>query len=278
MSNAPHLLTRVRGGHRFGALTAVDHAEHDGLWCAYDDVSMGSATERYNPRYELTREAQDAFAAASHTRAARAQIDGTLAAEIAEVTIQDRGSGCRTVASDEAVRPATTPDTLARLSPAFTPDGTITAGNAPGVNDGAAAVVLASAAKARELGLSPLAEIGAHGMVAGPDPGLHEQPARALLAALDREGLTVADLNLLEINEAFAAVALVAGRGLGAADDIVNVDGGAIALGHPIGMTGARLVLHLAHALRRRGGGTGGVTMCGGGGQGDALILHSPIG
>jgi acetyl-CoA C-acetyltransferase len=274
MSQAPHLLPRSRAGFRFGEVAMLDSTEHDGLFCAFDRMPMGTATERYNERYGLTRGEQDAFAAGSHRKAARAIDDGTLGDEIVALDVPAGRGETRELATDETVRPGTTVAALGKLRPSFTPDGTITAGSAPPINDGAAAVVVASRERAERLGLPWMAEIGAHGMAAGPDPSLHEQPANAIAAALAKEGLTAAELDLVEINEAFAAVGIVSARRLGLADDVVNVDGGAIALGHPIGMSGARLVLHLAHALRRRGGGVAAAGMCGGGGQGDALVLH----
>jgi acetyl-CoA C-acetyltransferase len=237
---------------------------------------MGAATERYNSRYDLTRADQDAFAARSHQRAAEAQKNGLFDAEIAPVTVPQRKGDPLVVDTDEGVRGDTTVDTLARLRPAFEADGTITAGSASQISDGAAAVVVMSKAKAEELGLRWLAEIGAHGVVAGPDASLHLQPANAIRAALQKEGIGVDDLDLVEINEAFAAVGLVSTRDLGLSDDQVNVNGGAIALGHPVGMSGARIVLHLALELQRRGGGTGVAALCGGGGQGDALVVRVP--
>jgi acetyl-CoA C-acetyltransferase len=275
MSQAPHLLPRSRSGYKFGGVELVDSTEHDGLFCAFDQMAMGTATEKYNGRYDLTREEQDAFAAGSHEKAARAVEAGILAEEIVPVEVPEGRGATRTFDSDETIRPGTTVEVLAKLRPSFAPNGTITAGSAPPINDGAAAVVVASRQKAEELGLSWLAEIGAHGMAAGPDPSLHEQPANAIRAALGKEALTAGELDLVEINEAFAAVGIVSGRQLGLADEVVNAEGGAIALGHPIGMSGARLVLHLAHALARRGGGVAAAGMCGGGGQGDALLLHA---
>ena len=274
MSQAPHLLPRSRAGFRFGEVAMVDSTEHDGLRCAFDQVPMGVATERYNERYGMTREEQDAFAAGSHRKAARAVADGTLGEEIVPIDVPAGRGGTRTFATDETVRPGTTVEVLAELRPSFTPDGTITAGSAPPINDGAAAVVVASRERAERLGLPWMAEIGAHGMAAGPDPSLHEQPANAIAAALAKEGLTPGDLDLVEINEAFAAVGIVSARRLGLADGVVNVDGGAIALGHPIGASGARLALTLATELQRRGGGLGAAALCGGGGQGDALLLQ----
>jgi len=276
MSNAPHLLPKSREGTKYGDATLVDSMAYDGLFCAFDQEAMGSATDRYNSRYALTREEQDAFAARSHQRAAEAAKNGLFDDEVVPVEIPQRKGDPILFSTDEGVRADTTPETLARLRPAFSKDGTITAGSASQISDGAAAVVVMSRAKAEELGLPWLAEIGAHGVVAGPDASLHEQPANAIRAALGKAGLTVDDLDLVEINEAFAAVGVVSQRELGLPDDKVNVNGGAIALGHPIGMSGARLVLHLALELRRRGGGTGVAALCGGGGQGDALIVTVP--
>ncbi|MEX1209843.1 MAG: acetyl-CoA C-acetyltransferase [Candidatus Nanopelagicales bacterium] len=276
MTNAPHLLMGSREGVKYGDWTVVDSMAFDGLTCAFDTCAMGESTESYNVRYGLTREEQDAFAARSHQRAAAAQAQGVFADEIVPVDIPQRKGDPIVFSADEGIRPDTTVASLAGLRPAFAKDGTITAGTASQISDGAAAVVVMSRDKAEELGLTWLAEIGAHGVVAGPDASLHEQPARAILRACDKEGIDVADLDLIEINEAFAAVGIVSTRILDVSDEIVNVNGGAIALGHPIGMSGARLVLHLAHELRRRGGGVGAAALCGGGGQGDALILRVP--
>ena len=274
MSQAPHLLMGSREGVKYGNWTMLDAMAHDALTCAFDQCAMGESTEAFNARYDLTREEQDAFAAASHQKAAAAQGAGVFAEEIAPVAIPQRKGDPVVIETDEGVRASTTVESLAGLRPAFAKDGTITAGSASQISDGAAAVVVMSAAKAAELGLAPLATIGAHGVVAGPDASLHEQPARAILRACEREGISVADLDLLEINEAFAAVGIVSTRHLGVSPDIVNVNGGAIALGHPVGMSGARIVLHLALELRRRGGGTGAAALCGGGGQGDALLIR----
>ncbi|GHJ49982.1 acetyl-CoA acetyltransferase [Catellatospora sp. TT07R-123] len=273
MTNAPHLLIGQRNGYKYGDVVIKDHMALDGLTDAYDQIAMGESTENHNKRYEISREEQDAFAAASHQRAAAAQKNGHFAEEIAPVTIPARKGDPIVVSEDEGVRPDTTPETLAKLRPAFAKDGTITAGSSSPISDGAAAVVVMSKAKAQELGLTWLAEIGAHGNVAGPDNSLHAQPANAIKHALAKEGLTTVDLDLVEINEAFAAVGIQSMRELGITSDIVNVNGGAIALGHPIGMSGARLALTLALELKRRGGGVGAAALCGGGGQGDALIL-----
>jgi acetyl-CoA C-acetyltransferase len=276
MTQAPHLLTNSREGYRFGEVTALDHMAYDGLFCAFDQCAMGSSTEKYNSRYEITREDQDEFAARSHQLAAKAAESGIFAEEIAPVSVPQRKGDPKIVDTDEGVRGETTAQSLAKLRPAFSSDGTITAGSASQISDGAAAVVVMSKAKAEELGLSWLAEIGAHGVVAGPDASLQEQPANAILAACRKEGVEPTDLDLVEINEAFASVGVVSTRKLGLDPEKVNVNGGAIALGHPIGMSGARITLHLALELRRRGGGTGAAALCGGGGQGDALILRVP--
>jgi acetyl-CoA C-acetyltransferase len=276
MTLAPHLLPRSREGVKYGDATLVDSMAHDALFCAFDQQAMGEATEGFNGRYDLTREEQDAFAARSHQRAAAAQKNGLLAEEIVPVEVPQRRGDPIVVSEDEGIRADTTVESLAKLRPAFAKDGTITAGSASQISDGAAAVVVMSKAKAEELGLPWLAEIGAHGNVAGPDASLHEQPARAIAAALQREGLTADQLDVVEINEAFAAVGIVSARELGLSDDVVNPNGGAIALGHPVGMSGARLALTLALELRRRGGGVGAAALCGGGGQGDALVLRVP--
>ena len=276
MTQAPHLLAKSREGFKYGDVSMQDHMAYDGLFCAFDQVAMGASTEKYNGRYELTREDQDAFSARSHQRAAAATEKGIFAEEIAPVSIPQRKGDPVSFATDEGIRPDTTVESLAKLRPAFASDGTITAGSASQISDGAAAVVVMSKAKAEELGLSWLAEIGAHGVVAGPDASLQEQPANAIVKACEKEGITPADLDLVEINEAFAAVGVVSTRKLGISEDKVNVNGGAIALGHPIGMSGARIALHLALELKRRGGGVGAAALCGGGGQGDALIVRVP--
>jgi acetyl-CoA C-acetyltransferase len=276
MTQAPHLLTKSREGYRFGEVTALDHMAYDGLFCAFDQTAMGASTEKYNSRYELTRQDQDEFAARSHQRAGEAAKNGIFAEEIAPVTVPQRKGDPKIVDTDEGVRPEVTAESLGKLRPAFSSDGTITAGSASQISDGAAAVVVMSKAKAEELGLSWLAEIGAHGVVAGPDSSLQEQPANAIRTACAKEGIDPADLDLVEINEAFAAVGVVSTRKLGIDPEKVNVNGGAIALGHPIGMSGARIALHLALELRRRGGGVGAAALCGGGGQGDALVVRVP--
>ncbi|MDQ7909856.1 acetyl-CoA C-acetyltransferase [Phytohabitans sp. ZYX-F-186] len=276
MTNAPHLLVGQRQGYKYGDVVIKDHMALDGLTDTWDQMAMGESTERYNARFGITREEQDAFAAASHQRAAAAQKNGAFADEITPVEVPQRKGEPIVIAEDEGIRPDTTVETLGKLRPAFTKDGTITAGSSSPISDGAAAVVVMSKAKAQELGLTWLAEIGAHGNVAGPDNSLHLQPANAIEQALGKAGMSVADLDLIEINEAFAQVGVASTGQLGVSPEIVNVNGGAIALGHPIGMSGARLVLTLALELKRRGGGTGAAALCGGGGQGDALIIKVP--
>ncbi|WP_432247848.1 acetyl-CoA C-acetyltransferase [Streptomyces sanyensis] len=276
MTNAPHLLPRSRGGYKYGAVEMLDSMAHDGLTDSFDKVAMGESTEKHNTRLGIPRAAQDEIAAASHQRAAAAQKNGLFEAEITPVEIPQRKGDPVLFAKDEGIRSETTVETLGKLRPAFAKDGTITAGTSSQISDGAAAVVVMSKARAEELGLDWIAEIGAHGNVAGPDNSLQSQPANAIAHALEKEGLAVSDLDLIEINEAFAAVAHQSAKELGVSFDKVNVNGGAIALGHPIGMSGARLVLHLALELKRRGGGTGAAALCGGGGQGDALILRVP--
>jgi acetyl-CoA C-acetyltransferase len=276
MTQAPHLLPKSRSGFKYGDVTMLDHMAHDGLFCAFDQVAMGASTEKHNARYAVTREEQDAFAAASHQRAAAAIKDGLFAEEIVPVSIPQRKGEPLVFDTDEGVRADTTVTELAKLRAAFAADGTITAGSSSQISDGAAAVVVASKAKAEELGLSWIAEIGAHGVVAGPDASLHEQPSNAIKAALAKADLAISELDLVEINEAFAAVGVVSTKQLGLDPAKINVNGGAIALGHPIGASGARLVVHLAYELRRRGGGLGVAALCGGGGQGDALIVRVP--
>ena len=276
MTQAPHLLTSSREGIKFGDGQLVDHMSFDGLTCAFDQMAMGASTEKYNSRYGLTREQQDAFAARSHQRAAAAAERGAFAEEITPVSVPRRKGDPVVVDADEGIRGDTTAEGLAKLRPAFSSDGTITAGSASQISDGAAAVVVMSKERAEQLGLEWLAEIGPHGVVAGPDASLHEQPSNAIKAALAKGGLSTSQLDLVEINEAFAAVGLASAQALGIDEEQVNVNGGAIALGHPIGMSGARLALHLALELKRRGGGQGAAALCGGGGQGDALVLQVP--
>jgi acetyl-CoA C-acetyltransferase len=276
MTNAPHLLTGSRSGHKYGDVTMADHMALDGLTDAYEHRSMGESTDHHNTIRGITRAEQDAFGARSHQLAAAAQKNGAFAEEITPVSLPQRKGDPIVISEDEGVRPDTTVETLAKLRPAFGADGTITAGTSSPISDGACAVVVMRRSKAEELGLTWLAEIGAHGNVAGPDNSLHSQPANAIQQAARKQGVAVADLDLIEINEAFAAVGIQSMKDLGVSEDIVNVNGGAIALGHPIGMSGARLVLTLALELRRRGGGLGAAALCGGGGQGDALIIKVP--
>jgi acetyl-CoA C-acetyltransferase len=277
MTNAPYLLPKGRQGYRYGNAEILDVTFHDGLFDAFDKVPMGEGTERHAANFPTqTREEQDEFAARSHELAAAAIKDGRFAEEIVPVEIPQRKGDPVIVSEDEGVRPGTTADSLSKLKPAFTKDGTISAGNASQISDGAAAVVVMSKAKAEALGLTWLAEIGAHGIVAGPDNSLQEQPANAIKKALEKAGKTVDDVDLFELNEAFAAVGIASTRALGVSPDKVNVNGGAIALGHPIGASGARVVLHLVHELKRRGGGLGAAALCGGGGQGDALLVTVP--
>ncbi|QMU72504.1 acetyl-CoA C-acetyltransferase [Streptacidiphilus sp. P02-A3a] len=276
MTNAPHLLPKSREGYKYGAVELLDSMAHDGLTDAFEHIPMGESTDTHNTRLGISREEQDALAARSHQLAAAAQKNGAFEAEITPVSIPQRKGDPVLVSEDEGIRGDTTVEILARLRPAFNKDGTITAGTSSQISDGAAAVVVMSRAKAEELGLEWIAEIGAHGNVAGPDNTLHSQPSNAIKHALDKEGIGVDDLDLVEINEAFAAVAAQSVKDLGIPLEKVNVNGGAIALGHPIGMSGARLVLTLALELKRRGGGTGAAALCGGGGQGDALIVRVP--
>jgi acetyl-CoA C-acetyltransferase len=274
MTNAPYLADGARGGYRYGNVELRDAIVADGLWCSFDACLMGLGTERYAAG-SISRESQDEFAATSHERAAAAIKDGRLADEIVPVSIPTRKGEPIVVDEDEGVRPGTTVDVLARLRPAFEADGTVTAGNASQISDGASAVVVMSRRAAERRGVQPLGEFVGYGMVAGPDStSLLHQPSGAIRAALERAGLALADVDLFEINEAFAAVGLASMADLGIQADVVNVNGGAIALGHPIGMSGNRLALTVLHELRRRGGGVGAVALCGGGGQGDALVLR----
>ena len=275
MTNAPYLADGARAGFRYGNTELRDAIIADGLWCAFDACLMGLGTERYTAG-DISREAQDEFAASSHERAAAAIKEGRFADEIAPVSIPQRKGEPIVVEHDEGVRPGTTAESLGGLRPAFDKDGTITAGNASQLSDGASAVVLMSKQVAEQRGVQPLGEFVGYGMVAGPDSAsLLHQPSGAITAALGRGGLELGDIDLFEINEAFAAVGLASVADLGVSADVVNVNGGAIALGHPIGMSGNRLALTLLHELRRRGGGTGAASLCGGGGQGDALIVRS---
>ncbi len=276
MTNAPHLLAGARKGFKYGSAELTDSMALDGLTDAFDHVSMGESTEHHNAALNISRQEQDEFAARSHQRAALAIKNGLLAEEIVPVQVPQRRGDPLTFDTDEGVRADTSAEALAKLRPSFAKDGTITAGTASQISDGACAVVVMSAEAAAAAGATVLAEIGAHGVVAGPDNSLQSQPSRAIQRALAKAGLTTADLDLIEINEAFAAVAIQSMRDLEIGPDIVNVNGGAIALGHPIGMSGARLALHLTYELRRRGGGLGAAALCGGGGQGDALLLRVP--
>ena len=276
MTRSPHLLKKAREGYRMGNGEITDSMIDDGLWCAFDAVHMGAGTERYTGEFGgITRDLQDDAAAKSHDRAAAAMKDGRLAEEIAPIEIAQRKGDPILVDTDEGVRPGTTAESLGNLRPAFAKDGSITAGNASQISDGAAAVVVTSVEKAEELGLTPIAELVSFGMVAGPDPSLLTQPSRAIKRALEPVDIKVSDLDLFELNEAFAAVGLASMRDLGITDDIVNVNGGAIALGHPIGMSGTRVVLTLINELRRRGGGLGAAALCGGGGQGEAAVVRA---
>ena len=277
MTQAPHFLPNSREGFKYGDTKLVDHMAYDGLWDALTDQAMGSLTESINQSQQnLTREEQDEFSARSHQLAARAQKDGLFDDEIVPVEIPSRKGDPIVIKEDEGVRGDTTAESLGKLRPAFSKDGTITAGSASQISDGAAAVVVMSKAKAEELGLSWIAEIGASGQIAGPDSSLQLQPANAIKQAAEKEGIAVSDIDLFEINEAFAAVGIASANELGIDVEKVNVNGGAIALGHPIGASGARIVLHLANELKRRGGGVGAAALCGGGGQGDALIIRVP--
>ena len=276
MTNAPHLVKGSREGVKYGEWTLVDSMAYDALTCAFDKAPMGQATDDFNERYNISREDQDAFSARSHQLAAKAWADGILDDEVVAVPIPQRKGDPVMFKTDEGIRSETTAESLAGLRPAFVKDGTITAGNASQISDGACAVVVMKKSKAESLGLKWIAEIGAHGVTAGPDASLHEQPANAIMAACAKEGITPADLDVIEINEAFAIVGVVSTRKLGVDEAKVNPNGGAIALGHPVGMSGARIALHLALELQRRGGGIGAAALCGGGGQGDALILRVP--
>jgi acetyl-CoA C-acetyltransferase len=273
MTRAPHLLMGSRDGWTYGTVEVLDHMAYDGLTDAYDKESMGASTERQNPRYEMTRELQDAVAALSHQRAAAGQADGAFDAEIVPVTVPQRKGDPLVLSQDEGIRPETTVETLAGLRPAFAEGGTITAGNSSQISDGAAAVVVTTRENAEAKGWPVLAVVGASGQTAGPDNSLQAQPARAIEKALGKQGITTDDLDLVEINEAFGAVVARSQQELGLSSDIVNVHGGGIAIGHPIGASGTRLVVHLVHELAKRGSGTAVAALCGGGGQGEALIL-----
>jgi acetyl-CoA C-acetyltransferase len=274
MTQGPYLLPGARAGYGYGDATIVDATSQDALFCAFDQLSMGTATEFYSKDKRITRAEQDEYAAMSHERATRARKNGLFDDEIVPVPISQRRGEPLLVTDDEGVRPGTTVEALAKLKPAFRPDGTITAGSASQISDGATAVVVMSRAKAEQLGAPILAEIGAHGTVAGPDPSLLSQPSNAIRKALGREGRTPDDVDLFEINEAFAVVAIQSMRDLGVGPAKVNVNGGAIAIGHPAGASGARIALHLILELGRRGGGIGAAGLCGGGGQGEALVFR----
>jgi acetyl-CoA C-acetyltransferase len=277
MTQAPHLLPKSREGFKYGDTALVDSMAYDALYDQFTDQPMGGLTEACNAAAaQLTREEQDEFSARSHQLAAAAWKNGVFDEEVVPVEIPQRKGDPVVVSQDEGVRGDTTAESLSKLRPAFSKDGTITAGSSSQISDGACAVVVMSKAKAEELGLEWLAEIGASGQVAGPDSTLQTQPANAIKKAVEKEGISVSDLDLVELNEAFAAVGIVSARELGIPEEKVNVNGGAIALGHPVGMSGARIVLHLALELKRRGGGTGAAALCGGGGQGDALIVRVP--
>ena len=275
MTNAPYLLPNARAGMRLGDGKVIDSMMYDGLFCAIDQVAMGGATEKYAASAGISRDAQDDLAHKSHDRAAKAQKDGLFDNEIVKVEIPQRKGDPVLFDIDEGVRGETTLESLSKLRPAFDKAGNITAGNASQISDGGAAVVVASKAAAERIGGNPLGEIVGNGQVAGPDPSLLTQPARAILAALDRAGMSVGDIDLFELNEAFAAVGIASMAELGVTDEITNINGGAISLGHPIGMSGTRITLHLLQELQRRGGGTGAAALCGGGGQGDALLVKT---
>jgi acetyl-CoA C-acetyltransferase len=274
MTKAPHLLMDSRAGYKYGDVTVLDHMAYDGLHDVFTDQPMGALTEQRNDADKFTRLQQDEFAAESHRKAAAAWKDGVFADEVVPVSIPQRKGDAVEFGEDEGIRANTTAESLAGLRAAFRKDGTITAGSASQISDGGAAVVVMSKAKAEQLGLDWLCEIGAHGMVAGPDSTLQSQPANAIRKAAEREGISVDQLDVVEINEAFAAVGLASTRELGIDPEKVNRNGGAIAMGHPIGMSGARITLHAALELVRRGGGYAAAGLCGAGGQGDALILH----
>ncbi|MEI2638772.1 MAG: acetyl-CoA C-acetyltransferase [Microthrixaceae bacterium] len=275
MTNAPYLLPDARAGMRMGDKKVIDSMMYDGLFCAIDQIAMGGGTEKYAATAGLSREEQDELSAKSHERAAQAQKNGLFDNEIVNVEIPQRKGDPVIFTTDEGVRGETTFESLSKLRPAFDKAGNITAGNASQISDGAAAVIVASKEAAERIGGNPLGEIVANGQVAGPDPSLLTQPSRAIFQALERSGLSVGDIDLFELNEAFAAVGVASMKDLGITDDIVNVNGGAIALGHPIGMSGTRITLTLLNELARRGGGTGAAALCGGGGQGDALIVRT---
>jgi acetyl-CoA C-acetyltransferase len=275
MTNAPYLLPDARAGMRMGDKSVIDSMMYDGLFCAFDQCAMGAGTEKYAASEEILRFDQDELAAKSHERAARAQKDGLFDDEIVNVEIPQRKGDPVVFSEDEGVRAATTLESLGALRPAFDKAGNITAGNASQISDGGAAVVVASEAAAERIGGNPLGRIVGHGQVAGPDPSLLTQPSRAILSALERAGKSVTDVSLFELNEAFAAVGVASMRDLGITDEITNVNGGAIAIGHPIGVSGTRIVVTMLNELARRGGGLGAAALCGGGGQGDALLVET---
>jgi acetyl-CoA C-acetyltransferase len=276
MTNAPYLLPGARGGYRLGDANVIDSLMYDGLFCQFDKCAMGLGTERYSKlNSRITRERMDEVAANSHERAAAATKSGRFANEIVEIEIPQRKGDPIVIDSDEGIRPGTTMEALAGLRPAFDKDGAITAGNSSQISDGAAAVVVMSRDVAEKFSIAPLAEIVSYGQVAGPDASLLTQPSRAIKTALEKVNMSVSDVDLFEINEAFAAVSLASMDDLGIKDGVVNVNGGAIALGHPVGASGARIALTLAIELNRRGGGVGAAALCGGGGQGDAMIIRS---
>ncbi|MBM46385.1 MAG: acetyl-CoA C-acyltransferase [Acidimicrobiaceae bacterium] len=276
MTNAPYLLADGRNGLQMGHGELRDAMIHDGLWCAFDDGHMGDGTERDASKATISRSAMDEFSAQSHERAAAAQKDGLFEAEISPVSVPQRGGDSLIVDTDEGVRPGTTAESLAKLRAAFAADGAVTAGNASQISDGGCALVMMSPSKAEELGAQISARVVSYGMVSGPGTSLLTQPSTAIRQALSKTNLDISDISLFELNEAFAAVGLAATDDLGVTDDIVNVNGGAVALGHPIGMSGSRLALTLMSELHRRGGGYGAAALCGGGGQGDALLIEVP--
>ena len=275
MSRAPYLLPGAREGYRIGDQSVIDSMMYDGLFCAFDQCAMGAGTEKYAASAGLDRESQDQLSAKSHERAAAAQKEGRFDSEITPVEVPQRRGDAVIVDQDEGIRAETTFESLAKLRPAFDKAGNITAGNASQISDGAAAVIVTSKAVADQLGVTPLGEIVSYGQVAGPDASLLHQPSRAILQAVERVGMSTSDIDLFELNEAFAAVGVASMKELGITDEVTNVNGGAIALGHPIGMSGTRLALHTLLELGRRGGGTGAAALCGGGGQGDGIILRT---
>jgi acetyl-CoA C-acetyltransferase len=275
MTKAPYLLPGARAGYRLGDGELVDSMMYDGLYCQFDHCAMGLGTERYNDAAGISRQAQDSFSAQSHERAAAAIKEGRFTDEIVAVSVPQRKGDPLAVDTDEGVRPGTTAESLGALKPAFDKAGTVTAGNASQISDGGAAVIVTSRAKADSLGVAPLGEVVGYGQVAGPDASLLVQPANAINQALQKAGKTIGDVDLFEINEAFAVVGLASMAALGITDEVTNVNGGAIALGHPIGMSGTRLALTALYELKRRGGGLAAASLCGGGGQGDALLIRS---